>query len=396
MKALNITIMHDRRNAMRRMSIFVLALMGALVLAACGNQLPTAEEIVEQMEAARETTNEIHALVAIDFETTEESGNMLVEVWMQKTDEVDAAGDPINRMRAELREISAAGMADATDLTGSLAVSDGESFWLYNPSKNVVITGTAAEMKDQPLAGETGNTEMLQDLIQQGLDAVDLEVLGEEQVAGKNTWKVRVTPASETSDQLQLDAVIEGIMWVDEELALPLKLDVDASDFGRGTVEVREIEVNSGLNADLFTFEIPEGAEVVQAADLVKDMKPQPVTLEEARNSVSFSLLEPTVLPEGMTLVEVNVLGTTTVILNYAGADQSLSLVQSNEDVGDDREPPVGSEVQEVTVRGQPATLIVGADGKGSLLRWEENGIKLIIAGTIDGDTAIEVAEGLQ
>jgi outer membrane lipoprotein-sorting protein len=374
---------------MRHKILLTLALIGTLLLAACGQQLPTAEEIVERMEAANAAMQDVHAVVAVTFNGTEQSGNLRAEVWMQRTGETDAAGRPISRVRAEVLEASEA------ELAGSLIVSDGTRFWLYNPSANTAITGQPDEMKDVPAAGGPA-TAMLQDIVQQGLDAVNLEVLGEEQVAGKNTWKVLVTPKPETTAQLRLDSAIQGTLWVDEELALPLKLILDASDFGQGNVEVQSIELNSGLSADLFSFTPPADAEIIQAAALAAQMQPRAVTLDEARTSVSFALREPTYLPAGLTLVEVRTVGTTTVILNYAGAGASLSIVQSNEDVGGDREPPAGSSVSEVTVDGVPATLIEGADGQGSLLRWEVDGLRYVVAGTLSGAEAVQVAEGLE
>jgi hypothetical protein len=118
--------------------------------------------------------------------------------------------------------------------------------------------------------------------------------------------------------------------------------------------------------------------------------------VEEARTAVSFAMREPGYLPAGVSLVEVRVVGTSTVILNYIGEGTSLSIVQSNEDVGRDREPPAGSQVEEVTVNGVPATLITGADGQGSLLRWEESGVRYVVAGTLSGAEALLVAEGLK
>jgi outer membrane lipoprotein-sorting protein len=375
---------------MRRITLFVIAALAAMLLAACGQSLPTAEQIVERMEATRAATNDAHAVVAIDFTSPERSGQLLVEGWIQKTGELDAAGEPIARVRAEVLEASEA------ELVGSLVVSDGATFWLYNPAENTVVTGDARSMQDQSPASPAGATEMLQDVIADGLDALELEVVGVEQVAGKDAWKVNFTPKAETSAQLQLDGVIEGTMWVDEQLALPLKLALDASDFGQGTLEVRSIETNTGLGAELFSFTPPEGATIVEAEELAAQMQPKPVSLEEARTAVSFSMREPGYLPAGMALVEVRVIGTGTVILNYAGEGESVSVVQSNEEVGQDREPPAGSQVQEVTVGDATGTLISGADGEGALLRWEQDGLRYVVAGTLSAEEALRVAEGLQ
>ena len=376
---------------MRRYTLLLLALISALALAACGATLPTADEIVERMEAARAATTSAHAVVTLDFTSPEQSGRIVVEGWMEKTGATDAAGNPITRVRAEVRE------ASEGQLAGTVAVSDGTTFWLYNPAENTVITGEAGKMKQAAASTPAGPATMLTDLVARGLDAVDLEVLGSEQVAGKDTWKVRVTPKAETSAQLQLDGVIDGTMWVDSDLALPLKLTIDASDLGSGTVEVQTIETNQPIDAARFSFTPPADAKVVQAEELAAQMQaPSASTLEEARTSVSFALREPSYLPTGIALVEVRVVGTSTVILNYAGEAGSASVVQSNEDVGRDREPPAGSQVSDVSVGGLPATLITGGDGQGSLLRWEDAGVRYVVAGTLSGDEALKIAEGLR
>ena len=375
---------------MRRSTLFIVALLGALLLAACGNTLPTADEIVDRMEAARAATNDAHAVVAINFSSPDQTGTIVVEGWMQKTGASGPDGQPISRVRAEVLEASQAGMA------GTLLVSDGTTFWLYNPSENTVVTGEAGKLKDATAGSPIGAATALTDIVSQGLDAVELEVLGTEQIAGKNTWKVSVAPKAETSSQLQLDGIIKGTLWVDEALALPLKLSVDASDLGQGSVEVRSIETNTGLSADLFSFTPPADAKIVQAAELAAQMEPKAATLDEARTAVSFALREPGYLPTGLTLVEVRVIGTTTVILNYAGDGGSVSLVQSNEEVGRDREPPAGSAVSEVPIGEATGTLITGGDGQGSLLRWEQGGVRYVVAGTLSGDEAVKVAEGLE
>ena len=375
---------------MRRSTLFIVALLGALLLAACGNTLPTADEIVDRMEAARAATNDAHAVVAINFSSPDQTGTIVVEGWMQKTGASGPDGQPISRVRAEVLEASQAGMA------GTLLVSDGTTFWLYNPSENTVVTGEAGKLKDATAGSPIGAATALTDIVSQGLDAVELEVLGTEQIAGKNTWKVSVAPKAETSSQLQLDGIIKGTLWVDEALALPLKLSVDASDLGQGSVEVRSIETNTGLSADLFSFTPPADAKIVQAAELAAQMEPKAATLDEARTAVSFALREPGYLPTGLTLVEVRVIGTMTVILNYAGDGGSVSLVQSNEEVGRDREPPAGSAVSEVPIGEATGTLITGGDGQGSLLRWEQGGVRYVVAGTLSGDEAVKVAEGLE
>ncbi|MEI6179422.1 MAG: DUF4367 domain-containing protein [Chloroflexales bacterium] len=376
---------------MRRLTLLLIALISTLALAACGPTLPTAEEIVSKMEQARAATQSAHATVAIDFTSPERTSQIVVEGWTEQTGTNDASGKPITRMRAEVRS------STEPDLVGMVVVNDGTTFWLYNQAKNTVVTGEAAKLKEATAATSTGTATLLTTVIAQGLDAVDLVVLGPEQVAGKATWKVKVTPKAATSTQLQLDRLVEGTLWVDTEQALPLKLTLDAGDLGRGTVEVQSFETNQAIDATRFTFTPPAGVQLVQAAELMAQRQaPQVASLAEARTAVSFTLREPTYLPANLALVEVRLIGTTTVILNYSGTGGSLSVVQSNADVGGDRVPPADSQATEVLVGGNPATLITGSANQGSFLRWQAGEVRYVVAGTLTGDEALKVAEGLR
>jgi outer membrane lipoprotein-sorting protein len=367
-----------------------LPLLGALLLAACGPNQLTAEQIVQRMEATRAATNDAHATVALDFTSDQQNGSFVVEGWLKKTDRTDEAGQPISKLRAEVKQ------ASQDELKGAILVSDGDTFWLYSPSRNQVVTGSRADMPRGVGAGGP-TTQVLQDMLQRGMSALNVEVQGEEQVAGVNTWKLKLSPKPDTQQQLQLDGIVEATMWVDEARALPLKLTIDAKDMGKGSVEVQSIETNTGLADDLFTFTPPAGATVTNVADMVAQAAPKASTLDEARAKVSFKLVVPGDLPQGTALTGVQLVGDKTVIQNYGGGSLSFSLVQSTEDVGRDRQPPAGSQLQQITVRGQPATLITGSGSEqGSLLRWEEDGVRVIIAGTLSADDARAVAESLR
>lgn len=376
---------------MRRIALLLVLTLVALGLAACTERTPTAEELVSRMEAARATTTSVEATVDFNFQSPEGDGAFTVQGWMEQIGTSDAAGHPNVRMRAEVTA------ASEQKLLGSTMVSDGTTFWLYNPTEHVVVTGELAAMKELAQEQRSSSPPMLNDIVTQGLDAVELTVLGMEQVAGQATWKVEVTPRAETSAKLRLDGLVNATLWIDEALALPLKLEVQASDFGQGSVEVRDLVVNQPIDASRFSFTVPEGATVLQAADLIAQAHEQSAaSLEEARTSVSFDLHEPSYLPRGVSLVEVRVVGTSTVIMNYVGADLSLSIVQSNEAVGNDREPPLGSLSEAVMVHGAEATLITNSQAQGSMLRWEADGIRYIIAGPLPASEALLVAEGLR
>ena len=376
---------------MRTFILVLLSLISTLILGACTQPLPSADELAQRMEAARAAMTSAEATLSINFTTPEQQGTLSAMGWMEQTGQRDAAGEPITRMRTE---VSAASEAE---LLGMTMVSDGSNFWLYSPADQRVITGSRDEFKESTQTNPAAPAMMLSEMINQGLEAVDLKVVGTEMIAGRSTWKVDFTPRAETSTQLGLNGVINGTLWVDEELALPLKLTLDAGDLGQGTVELSNLQVNQPIDPERFRFTPPPGVTVEDAADLAAQMRDRAAaSLEEARAVVDFSLREPGYLPAGLSLVEVRLLDTSTVILNYVGSAMSLSIVQSREDLGRDREPPVGSKVESVTVNGLPATLITGENGQGSMLRWEDQRVYYIVTGTLSGEEALQVATALR
>ena len=68
-----------------------------------------------------------------------------------------------------------------------------------------------------------------------------------------------------------------------------LKATFEATGVGQGSMEVQSFELNPGLADDLFTFQVPEGARVVE----MQAQEPVPLSLEEARAAAEFPLLVP-------------------------------------------------------------------------------------------------------
>jgi hypothetical protein len=180
---------------------------------------------------------------------------------------------------------------------------------------------------------------------------------------------------------------------VEKERWIALQAHVDGSSFGEGWVRVRSFEFNTGLDDELFQFEIPEGAEVIDVAD----MEPVPLTLDEAEAQAAFDLLVPTYEPDGATLIEVFRVGDA-FILRYDHSTTSFTIVQGDlphVEGGLPEEGAHGGEIVDVDVRGQKATLVT--DGAGnSFLSWTEDGVSITIAGHISADEIVKVAESLQ
>ena len=346
---------------------FSLLLVLSLVLAGCGKRI-TAEEIVAKVQETAQNTRDAHAVVtgSVDIQGIQVSAK--AEVWEKSP----------NRLRAEVLG------ASEPRYTGMVMVSDGQQGWLYEPARNRVTVGAAAEI-DTPLPQEM-LTE-LQDVIQQMLDASNVELVGEEAVAGRDAYKLTLSP-KEDAEQSFFPGDGTATLWVDKEQWMILKATYDAGTFGQGSMEVQSFELNPGLADDLFTFQVPEGAEVVD----VEAQQPEHLSLDEAKAQAGFPLLVPEYVPEGATLVDVLKTGDS-IILYYDHSPQvSFSLIQGAAWT----DPlPVGQS-QEVTVRGQAATVITEEAHGNTFLYWTENDGVIVIAGHISLDEALKVAESLK
>jgi len=338
----------------------------SLFLGGCQNR-PTAEEIVAKMRKVEASTEDVHAVLEFNVQGQGMDQELVVEVWEKKP----------NKIRAKVLE------AGNSEFAGIISVSDGNQVWMYNPSQNKVIVGQEPDGPTSPRQ----TIQFMEEMIQRMLDTSEVDLVGEEQVVGVATYKLEFTPKEEGDGEAILPVGSKATLWVDQERWVVLQAHFVGDIFGEGWMRVRSFELNTGISDDRFQFEIPEGAQVTD----VEDMQPISLTLDEARDQADFTLLVPTYLPEGATLIDVFTVDGA-FVLYYDHAVTSFTVMQGlSPEVG---EAPSG-QTTEVTVRGQAASLIT--DGLGnSFLTWTEDGVTITIAGHISQDESLQVAESLQ
>jgi outer membrane lipoprotein-sorting protein len=338
----------------------------SLTVAACGQQM-TAEEIVAKMQETVENTEDGHAVVKVEANAQGIALSVTGEVWEKSP----------NKFRAKVLETS------DPQFEGTIMVSDGQQGWFYEPGRNVVTVGQVEEMETplpQQMLGE------MQGAIEHILDASNVELAGEEEVAGRAAYKLVLTPKEDAEQVFPGGGT--ATLWVDKDQWFILKATYEGSTFGQGSMEVQSFELNPGLSDDLFAFEIPDGVEIIDA----KAQAPIPLTLDEAKAQAGFPLLLPEYLPEGATLIEV-FKNRDTIILRYNhSAEIAFALAQGPELASP---PPMGAS-QDITVRGQSATVITDEAVGNTFLYWTEDGVTVTIAGHISLQEALQVAESLK
>ena len=356
--------------------VAILALgVGGLALAAF-NGNPSPKEILTRTAETLDAAQDGHALLRVEADTPDKSGWATVEVWGKKPPEEDSDAHP--KFRAEVRETSDPEAQDA------VAVSDGEQFWLYVPARNTVWTGAVEEMRDHEGKPPFDSLQAVVDCLLQVSEAT---LLGTEEVEGHEAYKLQFVPRPEELPEAAA-AGGTGMAWVDRTRWVPLQATFDGGSMGQGRVTAKRVELNVGLSDDLFTFQIPDGAEVVP----VEDRKPQHLSLAEAEAAADFDLLTPSYLSEGATLVDVVKMGNT-IVLRYESAQGPFAVSQGTD--GRAVEPPPTSG-EPVSLRGTTGTLFTNERGTKVFLVWTEGGRTFTVSGAISGAEALRVAESLR
>jgi outer membrane lipoprotein-sorting protein len=346
---------------------FMLALGASGLAFAAFSAAPAPADILNRAVTTLENAQDGHAVLQIQGTSPDKSGSATIEVWAKKL----ADGSGRYKFRAEVRDSSDA------KLKGAVAVSDGKTFWVYEPAQNTVRTGPVDQMNQS-------QAKSPQDLVQQLLDYSTATLAGSESVNGHATYKLQLVPNSKAP---QAAAGATGLVWIDQSSWVSWKASVNAGSMGQGQVTAQVLGLNVSMPDSLFQFQAPAGAKVVQ----VQDLKLQHLTLSEAKTSAGFPVLTPSYVPAGATLVDVLKAGNT-IVLRYESSHGSFSIEQSATAKGN-----VPSAVGEsVLVRGTTGTLLTNPAGSEVMLIWTESGRRFRVSGALSRQAALKVAESLQ
>lgn len=345
-------------------------LVSALLLSACQSG-PTAEEIVTKMKEVQASVEDAHAVVDFSVRAQTLEMEFAVEMWEKSP----------NKFRLEVLEDSEERFA------GVVSVTDGHQVWMYHPGENEAVTGQVGEFGvDEPLDPRQV-IEQMQEMIDQVLDHSDVELDGEEELAGVPTYRLVFTPKEGEESNLPLPLRGDATLWVEQDRWVALQAHFEGGSLGEGWMRVRSYEFNAGVPDERFRFEIPEGTHV----RTVEEVQPTPMTLDEALAEAVFSLRVPTYVPEGATLIDVFKIDGA-YVFRYDHSATSFTIVQGTSESSGHF--PAG-ETAEVSVQGEIGTLVT--DGLGhAFLSWSEDRVAITIAGRVSQEEILRIADSLQ
>lgn len=376
--------------------------------------LPSAEELLVTAGETIENATDAHAVVSVEVEMPDESMSGTVEVWGQK--EAGPNGEPA--FRIEVLEASKA------EMVGVTAVSDGTNFWLYHPQENKVMTGTFDQLKAQmeekraakEAAGESFDKEEWADkeefagfdgtefdpedmpenweeAVAKLLEYVTAERTGSEDVGNMPAYGLRLIPKpDQMPDELRANGGFFNV-WIGVESQVPIAAEYAEAAVGYAKATASVMEINQGIDPTVFTFAIPDGAEVVTVEDLEKLKEQKDKADAQANELVSEAvLLTPAELPTGARETEKFDIGSVVVQQFSLENGRSFTVAQGKPS---DAFLPEGEGV-EVTVRGVAGTAYEDAENGRSLVTWLEGDLQFWVGGDLTADEALFVASSLE
>ncbi|KAA3656137.1 MAG: hypothetical protein DWQ04_31995 [Chloroflexi bacterium] len=395
----------------KRLSILLaLVVLVGTSIAVAAFMIPSAAELLVLAMETTETITDGHAIAEFEVDTPEQDGTGTLEVWGKL--DVGPNGEPGFRMQVL--------NADEPEMVGITAVSDGTQFWLYNPTENKVLTATFEEMKARAEAeaearAENGDfdhdsfkdefsfegfpsdfdpesfekPETPEEAVAMLLEYFTADRTGNEDVGSSSAYTIRLVPIPEMMpDEVRAAGGYVNV-WIRRNDTAFLGVEYAEGSLGSGKAVATTLELNDGVDESLFTFEIPAGAEVVNAAELE-----MPEHAEFAAMPDDYVALTPSDLPADAALdEELSIRGA--AVQRYTLAEGgSFSVAQGP--AGAAPNSFGGDAGETVTVRGVEGVMFADAENGRSLLTWVENDVTFWIGGDLTSEQALAIAESLQ
>lgn len=327
------------------------------------DERPDADELLEKSVQAESSVETLHGVQTTTWEDGDETVSTTQEVWQR---------GPVDS-RTELLESDESEQYD-------VMVSNGATVWMYDEDANEVVrTDLGFDPAEMEALGE-GMAETVYD----GMNAT---LAGTETVADREAYVVELTP---NGDEAMYES---ATLWIDRETHYPLKQESTTSFDGEMTitVEFEEITLDPDLDDELFTFEAPDDAEVVDANDFASE---QFDDVDAAAEFAPFDLPHPEV-PDGYALetvsVSENAVGWSATLqyTDETGAFLTVTVTDA------DREPVLESDGERVEIGDTTATVREMGGTGTTMLEWEADGLSYTVSGDLAEGDLIAIAESI-
>lgn len=371
----------------------ILTAGAAVALAGCvgltAEDRPSSEDLVRDAIETRRHMSDLTARRTMTVETPEEA--------VERTERV--AREPPAKQRIEVLESS-----DSNAPAGSVAVTNREMTWEYNPETGIV---------DLQFHGNKVDADRTLQVLETLLEEYRLGYEGTATVDGRDAHVVEarppidetgrsidlvvgdttyVIPLESTDDLADLD--VSRTIWIDDEYRYPIKERNEVSENGETryglTVTYEDLAIDEGLEPETFSYEPRPEATVVTDG-------PEPDGIFESRaaavDAVPYDLPEPDV-PDEYVLDRVTVIekaerfGTTTTLWYDDPNVVARELFVAVREVQRFK-PEV---LEEIEFDGRTA---YRRDGRIQSIFWACDDLNYEVSSLTDGDPLLEIASSI-
>lgn len=273
------------------------------------------------------------------------------------------------------------------------SVSDGEFLWSYDEGTNTV---TKIKLPEKPLINESDYVGLIEGF----LNKTNVSLLGVEEVDGRSAYVLEAKPEAENKGY---SLISRTKMWVDKETWMALRCEMyDSKENLITETEISDLEINTGIPASEFEFEVPAGAEI-KVIDLEDFEAPEKMSLEEAREKASFEILIPEYIPEGYVFNYAAVYdnnetvpesqGSETV-LNYQRGDEFFLITQTIYEDKPEEDVMLEQIAENISINGKEGKYI-NQLGDFKILRWNLGEIEMTLSGSLEKAEMLKIAESI-
>jgi outer membrane lipoprotein carrier protein len=140
-----------------------------------------------------------------------------------------------------------------SDPPGEAIVIDGQHVWVYTPS---TVPGQVVRLS-VPSGGPVYGYNLLAWLLDRPAERYRASYLRKERIDGRTADVVLLVPAVPNLP------FSKAVIWLDQDSALPRRLEIHEESGATRTLDLRHIRVNESLPERTFTFKVPRGVRVV-------------------------------------------------------------------------------------------------------------------------------------
>lgn len=317
----------------------------------------SAAQVIQNARRTLENMQTCHAVLNVGLDTDMLQESLTLELWER----------PPARLRVDIRS------ASSPQLNGMAFTTDGQTSILYTPHTNIAALGSSNLVR-LPQAVEA-ILEARRRWIQE-VDPNQAQLFAQVREGGLVVYKI-----DSMRDQVSVRFTIDAHQWWIRQIEY-------RGEYGdHGIIALETMDCSQPLDDALFNINIPEGTTLQE----VRIEDNPPLTLAEAQTKFGYKLRIPrqdTLPPD--TYFQVAYQLDKNMALIYAGR-YPFTLVQGP-NIG---RVPEQDAVQVLLTRGR-GFLIEDPSHGGLILIWREGELQFSIAGSLDRDTIITIANGLE